>query len=295
MLLSEVAKQVNLTKRAIKYYEEQGLLHVTKDANGYRNYSEKHLNILKEISVYRKLGIGIADIKKILETRDFSLLEQIYEEKSKNLSEETKELEALKHFLSEQNVDEISAVVDYRTIADALQDMIPGFYGYYFLNHFTPYLQIAITTTEQQQAYEQILSFLDNTKIRIPLFLRFSGFVMQHILPKPSLQKQLETIDKQIYQYLNPTDEEYQRLLEQTRKNVKLRNSFFCKYHPAFISQRRFMRELQNQGYNDIFIPNMIALSPKYKQYHDALTAINKRICDDLGLYYDSNYHLIMK
>lgn len=192
-------------------------------------------------------------------------------------------------------MDEISAVVDYRTIADALQDMIPGFYGYYFLNHFTPYLQIAITTTEQQQAYEQILSFLDNTKIRIPLFLRFSGFVMQHILPKPSLQKQLETIDKQIYQYLNPTDEEYQRLLEQTRKNVKLRNSFFCKYHPAFISQRRFMRELQNQGYNDIFIPNMIALSPKYKEYHNALTAINKRICDDLGLYYNSNYHLIMK
>lgn len=295
MLLSEVAKQVNLTKRAIKYYEEQGLLHVTKDANGYRNYSKEHLNILKEISVYRKLGIGIADIKKILETRDLSLLEQIYEEKSKNLSEETAELEALKHFLSEQNVDEISAVVDYSTIAEALQDMIPGFYGYYFLNHFTPYLQIAITTTEQQQAYEQILSFLDNTKIRIPLFLRFSGFVMQHILPKPSLQKQLETIDKQIYQYLNPTDEEYQRLLEQTRKNVKLRNSFFCKYHPAFISQRRFMRELQNQGYNDIFIPNMMELSPKYKEYHDALTAINKRICDDLGLYYDSNYHLIMK
>ena len=295
MLLSEVAKQVNLTKRAIKYYEEQGLLHVTKDANGYRNYSEEHLNILKEISVYRKLGIGIADIKKILETRNLSLLEQIYEEKSKNLSEETKELEALKHFLSEQNVDEISAVVDYRTIADALQDMIPGFYGYYFLNHFTPYLQIAITTTEQQQAYEQILSFLDNTKIRIPLFLRFSGFVMQHILPKPSLQKQLETIDKQIYQYLNPTDEEHQRLLEQTRKNVKLRNSFFCKYHPAFISQRRFMRELQNQGYNDIFIPNMMELSPKYKEYHDALTAINKRICDDLELYYDTNYHLIMK
>lgn len=46
MLLSEVAKEVNLTKRAIKYYEEQELLHVPKDANGYRNYSEEHLNIL---------------------------------------------------------------------------------------------------------------------------------------------------------------------------------------------------------------------------------------------------------
>ena len=127
MLLSEAAKQVNLTKRAIKYYEEQGLLHVPKDMNGYRNYSEEHLNILKEISVYRKLGIGIADIKKILEAKDLSLLEQIYEEKSKDLSAETAELEALGHFLSNHNVEKINKIIDYKTIADALKDMIPVF------------------------------------------------------------------------------------------------------------------------------------------------------------------------
>ena len=39
----------------------------------------------------------------------------------------------------------------------------------------------------------------------------------------------------------------------------------------------------------------MIALSPKYKEYHSALMAINKRICDDLNLYYDSNFNLIKK
>ena len=55
------------------------------------------------------------------------------------------------------------------------------------------------------------------------------------------------------------------------------------------------MKNLQDSGYNDIFIPNMIILSPKYKEYHDALTSINIRICNDLGLYYDSNYNLIMK
>ena len=55
------------------------------------------------------------------------------------------------------------------------------------------------------------------------------------------------------------------------------------------------MKNLQDSGYNDIFIPNMIILSPKYKEYHDALTSINNRICNDLGLYYDSNYNLIMK
>ena len=37
------------------------------------------------------------------------------------------------------------------------------------------------------------------------------------------------------------------------------------------------MKRLQDAGYNDIFIPSMIELSPAYKRYHDALTAINQR------------------
>ena len=40
MLLNDVVKEVGMTKRAVKYYEEKGLLTVKKDANGYRNYSE---------------------------------------------------------------------------------------------------------------------------------------------------------------------------------------------------------------------------------------------------------------
>ena len=55
------------------------------------------------------------------------------------------------------------------------------------------------------------------------------------------------------------------------------------------------MKRLQDSGYNDIFIPNMIILSPKYKAYHEALSKVNKRICNDLGLHYDSKYNLIMK
>ena len=55
------------------------------------------------------------------------------------------------------------------------------------------------------------------------------------------------------------------------------------------------MKELQNKGYNDIFIPNMIALSPKYREYHDALTSLNNRICQELGLYYDTDFHLVQR
>ena len=39
MQLKDVIKQVDLTKRAIKYYEEEGLISITNGENRYRNYT----------------------------------------------------------------------------------------------------------------------------------------------------------------------------------------------------------------------------------------------------------------
>ncbi len=295
MQINEVTQQVDLSKRAIKYYEEQGLLTVKKDSNGYRNYTEENLTTLKEIAVYRKLGINISDIKQLLKSKDIQLLETIYEQKASDLHVQQKQLEALRSYIQDHNVDRIYESVDYQTIAQALQDMIPGFYGYYFMNHFMPYLQIPITTKEQRIAYENIIQFWDNTTIRIPFFMKLMNFIFYRFTPKASMEQMVSRMESQIQQYLNPSEEEYKKLKEQTIRNVKLKNSLFYKYHPIFISQRKFMKQLQKQGYNDIFIPNMIALSPKYKEYHDALMNINNRICNDLGLFYDSNYNLILK
>ena len=295
MQINEVTQQVDLSKRAIKYYEEQGLLTVKKDSNGYRNYTEENLTTLKEIAVYRKLGINISDIKQLLKSKDIQLLETIYKQKASDLHVQQKQLEALRSYIQDHNVDRIYESVDYQTIAQALQDMIPGFYGYYFMNHFMPYLQIPITTKEQRIAYENIIQFWDNTTIRIPFFMKLMNFIFYRFTPKASMEQMVFRMESQSQQYLNPSEEEYKKLKEQTIRNVKLKNSLFYKYHPIFISQRKFMKQLQKQGYNDIFIPNMIALSPKYKEYHDALMNINNRICNDLGLFYDSNYNLILK
>lgn len=70
MLLNEIMEEVGMTKRAIKYYEEKGLLSVAKDQNGYRNYTKEDVETLKKISVYRKLGISIKDIQHLLKTDD---------------------------------------------------------------------------------------------------------------------------------------------------------------------------------------------------------------------------------
>lgn len=293
MRLNEVIKQVDLSKRAIKFYEEKGLLKTKRDSNGYRNYTDKDISLLKEISSYRKMGIGLSDIKEIL--NDKSILKQILIEKKKEITISQNELEALEKFIENNNIEELYDSVDYKTLADAIQNSIPGFYGYYFLNHFLPYLQIRIQTKEQQEAYNRLIEFWDNTNIRIPFLMKLNSWILFKLNSKKSLIVQIEQIDSQIKEMLNPTEEEYEKLKKKVNDGYKLKNSIFFKYSLIGISQRKFMKELQNKGYNDIFIPSMIALSPKYKEYHNALMAINKRICDDLDLYYDTNFNLIKK
>lgn len=295
MRINEVVQQVPLTRRAVKFYEEKGLLHVPKDSNGYRNYTEEHIRILQEICAYRKLGIGLEDIRKLLLSNDTELLKQIYEQKRSELDASKKELEALEEFLRTRDAKTFCSSLDYHSIAQAIQDALPGFYGYYFMNHFLPYLQMPITTPEQEQAFHKIVEFWDHTTLRIPLLLRlFQGFLQAGFGRKAPIQPSAET-EQRTQKYLNLTEEEYQALKEQTLKNVKLRNHPLVKYHPFFIAHRRFMRKLQDCGYNDIFLPNMMALSPEYKAYHDALDKINQRICEDLGLYYDSKFQLVLK
>lgn len=293
MRLNEVIKQVDLSKRAIKFYEEKGLLKTKRDSNGYRNYTDKDISLLKEISSYRKMGIGLSDIKEIL--NDKSILKQILIEKKKEITILQNELEALEKFIENNNIEELYDSVDYKTLADAIQNSIPGFYGYYFLNHFLPYLQIRIQTKEQQEAYNRLIEFWDNTNIKIPFLMKLNSWILFKLNSKKSLIVQIEQIDSQIKEMLNPTEEEYEKLRKKVNDGYKLKNSIFYKYSLIGISQRKFMKELQDKGYNDIFIPSMIALSPKYKEYHNALMAINKRICDDLDLYYDTNFNLIKK
>lgn len=295
MRIHEVVQHVDLSKRAVKFYEEKGLLQVPKDANGYRNYTEDDVRILKEISVYRKLGIGIPDIKKLLEGKNDALLKQIYEEKKSALHTEQAELDALKRFMETRDVDTVYPAVDYQTIGQAMKDMIPGFYGYYFMQHFEPYLQMQITTPEQQKAYETILDFWDNVRLRPPVFTRLMGFLFLRLIPQPSLKEMTARMDEQLRLYLHPTEEEYAALCKKTQRNVKVRNSLLVKYHPVYISQRRFMKQLKTAGYYDIFIPAMVKLSPRYREYHEALMKMNERICEDLGLYYDAEYNLVMK
>ena len=67
MLISEVCSITGLTKKAIEYYEEKGLIAPRVEENGYRNFSSEDVARLKEISDVRKLGLSIPEIRSVLD------------------------------------------------------------------------------------------------------------------------------------------------------------------------------------------------------------------------------------
>ncbi|MDD6484770.1 MAG: FGGY family carbohydrate kinase [Clostridiales bacterium] len=63
MFINDAMKRTGLTKKAIRFYEDKGLLSVQRQINGYRSYSEDNILTLKKIKMLRSCGVSVSDIK----------------------------------------------------------------------------------------------------------------------------------------------------------------------------------------------------------------------------------------
>lgn len=67
MKINEVEALAGITKKNIRFYEEQGLLSPRRNTeNGYRDYGDEEVQILRRIKLLRKLGVPIEEIRKML-------------------------------------------------------------------------------------------------------------------------------------------------------------------------------------------------------------------------------------
>ena len=67
MRIKQVEELVGITSKNIRFYEEQGLLKPERADNGYREYHQKEVDILKKIKLLRKMNVSVEEIKTILE------------------------------------------------------------------------------------------------------------------------------------------------------------------------------------------------------------------------------------
>lgn len=105
MKINEVEQTVGITKKNIRFYEQEGLLMPGRASNGYRDYQEEDVVILRRIKLLRRLEIPLEEIRR-LQSGSFTL-EDCLRRHLIVLARKRKNLEAMENFcgrlLSEEN------------------------------------------------------------------------------------------------------------------------------------------------------------------------------------------------
>lgn len=69
MTIGEIAKKTNLPESTLRYYEKKGLIKVTRDNSGRRDYAESDIEWIKFIRRLKETGMLLKDIKQYSELR----------------------------------------------------------------------------------------------------------------------------------------------------------------------------------------------------------------------------------
>lgn len=277
MLINEVCKKCGLTKKAIEYYEEQGLTHPQIMENGYRVFSENDVIQLRKTAVLRGLGISVADIKTVLAENDHLSFQNICDKKELEISDIQAKQQVLYTLARNQNWEDARAQLSQLetkcSILSRLLDRFPGYFGKFISLHFAPYLNERIVTDEQQDAFETIIDFLDGVNIVIPDDLKeYLDDVAKTIDLVDVSKKAAASVAAAIQdpeQYLKDNREMLERYEE-----IKASDAY--KNTSGYRLQELFAQLNRENGYNDIFIPAMRRLSSSYREYYEKLLKANE-------------------
>jgi len=72
MRIGELARAAGVTPRALRYYEEQGLISAERDHNGYRLYPAESVPLVRNIARLLSAGLSSDDVLRLRDclTRD---------------------------------------------------------------------------------------------------------------------------------------------------------------------------------------------------------------------------------
>lgn len=167
MLRNEIQNKTGLTRKAIEYYEEKGLINPQKSENGYRDYSEKDLDVLTKVALFRKIGLSVAEIEACLSS-DRNLLSSILRKKQHQLDIEEKRKEILELMVrgeSQQLINEkIKLIEAEESIYERLERSFHGYFGQMMFTVYQPFLNEPLDK-DGKEAYEKFVDYLDNSTI----------------------------------------------------------------------------------------------------------------------------------
>ena len=162
MLRNEIQKMTGLTRKSIEYYEERGLICPKKSENGYRDYSERDIQILNKISLYRKVGLSITEIENVL---NYNTLSSVLRKKQHELEVQEKRKDILELLIKGENdnviQERLALLENEETIYERLERAFPGYFGMMIFSAYQPFLSEPLKESGIS-AYNEYINYLDS-------------------------------------------------------------------------------------------------------------------------------------
>lgn len=113
MLIREVAVLLGVSTDTVRYYEREGLLddrHVARRPNGYRDYGDAAVELLRLLLQARRSGMSIADVRALAGAFDDGTLTidrqlEFLREKLAGLDRQAEKLDAARTTIAAKIVD----------------------------------------------------------------------------------------------------------------------------------------------------------------------------------------------
>lgn len=115
MKIKEVEEKTKLSAKAIRLYEDKGLITVKRDENDYRDYSEDNVKELLTIKLYRKCGLSLMEISQVF--HDQVLLDDLMYDKISKLDKDSLEINDKKELC----LDVIKAKGNYDSLFEYIE------------------------------------------------------------------------------------------------------------------------------------------------------------------------------
>lgn len=282
MLIKDVCQKTGLTKKAIEYYQQKGMISPEIGENGYRYFSQEDVEKLKKISLLRKFDLSIDEINRVLtsETPEV-VLREIKNQKEIEHQNERNKLELMEQLIKGEDKETIEISLDklleQSTIKKRLLNLFPGYYGKFISIHFGRFLNSKLETEEQKEAYETIIKFLDEVEsFSIPKDLQNVIDTFTLSVNDSDLQNMSDAMKDAVYDFEKYYDENKEVL----EKYIEYKNTEEYKKSDAARLMELFRRFCETSGYYDIFIPAMRRLSPEYNDYYNKLMEANEKLLE---------------
>lgn len=279
MRIQEVCKHLNVTRKAVEYYIEQALLRPSVLENGYRDFSQEDVEQIRKIMILRKLGLGISEIRNALAAPAY-LRQQLVSQELRHTNENAR-LAILRQLSDSgdwQEAERKLLVLDQQaTVTDKLLETFPNDFGLFIALHFAPFFPDAILSEEQQSAYEEIISYLDDTaSMDIPA--EWSNWLKEQ-------QSELTVTDwRQLSSDMIDAVRQPEAFWEKHQQHITayldFKQSETYRQSPAFQMQQLLQRLQQESGYHERFIPALKRLSPAYSEYAKQLEQADEQLRD---------------